>query len=142
LDYAEISKKRKIFSEGWLYTVLNVIIVYYYSVSNTLIIYGNMRRVITTPLDVARAMKPGDLQKVEYDDSFNMRSFTVRLATYNADARKENIFIHHSYNQRASKMVLVAITADQRDEELENPVVKDDWRKKIPKEWKEEIGLR
>lgn len=101
-----------------------------------------MNRVVNTPLEVARSMKPGEKRLVVFDRDFDINCFSVRLSNYNAKARKDNIFIHHAYKNRLGKMVFVACTADERDQEIINPAMKDEWRKRIPKEWKQELGIR
>lgn len=95
-----------------------------------------VKEVSSNPLDTAKGMKPGETALVMFNNYNKLRTFTVQLSEYNCIAgRKNNVYVHAASKKRMLQIYLVAVTADERDAELNNNDLKGEWRKRIPEEW-------
>ncbi len=79
-----------------------------------------------------RSIRPGDVSKGKFKDYRALKSISVQLADYNASVgRQLGVYIHAKYLSRESSVILVGVTLEQRKKELEDPDIKDEWRKLI-----------
>ncbi len=88
--------------------------------------------VVRNHLDWIRGLKPGDVSKATFKKYHTLKSISVQLADYNAGRGKERgVFVHAKYNKSELSITLVAVSLKEREMELSDPEMRNEWRKLI-----------
>ncbi len=87
---------------------------------------------VTNNLAWISSLKPGDVSKAQFKRYTSLKSISVQLSEYNCGrGRERGIFVHAKYDKKELSITLVAVTLKQREQELADPELKDEWRKLI-----------
>lgn len=96
-----------------------------------------MKVITENQLSAAKGLKVGQVAVVRFETYDQYKSFSVQLSAFNAKNRKENdLYVHAACDQNGYQYCLVAITAEQYSIEKSNSNMKHEWKKKVPRDWK------
>ena len=82
-----------------------------------------------------RSIKPGDVSEGCFKSSTVFDSISVQLTQFNRTMGKEKgVFVHAKYFPDNASVILVGVTLEERERELEDPSFSSHWRRLIEKQ--------
>jgi len=94
-------------------------------------------KTIYKPSHWLTSLKAGDVVVGKLLTRFSDQSFSVILARFNErHGQERNIFIHYHFKRSKQIMVLVCVSWSEHVEEYKKKKYEEDWKQKIPLEFR------